>query len=137
MYTLCDENFDDALNIIHPELSQGDLVVMWQRPGCPHCDIMKPEFEKADRLTTAGAKFAIVDIRQCPGAFAKANGPMSPYKVAGVPKVVSYSNGKYFSTYVNNPDAAPEIRAGYRKAADIALYADTIGTVEPVQNQYA
>ena len=137
MYILCDQNFDDSLNIIHPELSQGNVVVMWQRPGCPHCDIMKPHFQSAEGLSTTGAKFAIVDIQQCPGAFRKANGPMSPYKVAGVPKTVSYINGKYFSTYVNNPDAPAEIRGGYRKADDIALYADTIGTVQPVQNQYA
>jgi thiol-disulfide isomerase/thioredoxin len=135
MFALCDENFDNQMRIVHPELSSGKVVVMFQRPGCPHCDIMKPHFVDAEKMSVGGAKFAIVDISQCRGAFDKANAPSSPFAVKGVPKVVSYLDGQYFSTYVHNADSSAS--ANYRKAADIAIYADTIGIANRVQHPNA
>jgi thiol-disulfide isomerase/thioredoxin len=137
MWTLSDDDFDTGMRIVNPELSQGNVVVMFQRPGCPHCDIMKPHFENAEKMATTPVKFAVVDIRESRGAYEKANGPNSPFKVTGVPKTVSYVDGQYFSTYVYNPDADRSVASNYRKAGDISLYADTIGAVQPVQHANA
>jgi hypothetical protein len=134
--SLCDANFDSNMNLVNTPAANGKTVVLFSRPGCPHCEHMKDEYKGAVGLAP-DVNFKVVNTGECSGVRAAASGPTSPFKVNGVPKIVGYLNGKYFSTYVRNENAPPENLKNFRRASDLALFGQTIGTIAPVQHQSA
>ena len=134
--SLCDANFDSNMNLINTPAANGKTVVLFSRPGCPHCEHMTEEYKGA-MASAPDVAFKVVNTGECRGVMASASGPTSPFKVNGVPKIVGYSNGQYFSTYVRNDMAPAENLKNFRRASDLALFGQTIGTVAPVQHQSA
>ena len=133
---LCDANFDPNMNLVDTSAANGKTVVLFSRPGCPHCKHMTEEYKGAIGLAP-DVTFKVVNTGDCRGVMAAASGPTSPFKVNGVPKIVGYLNGQYFSTYVRNEMAPAENLKNFRRASDLALFGQTIGTVAPVQHQSA
>ena len=134
--SLCDANFDSQMNLVNTDAAVGKTVVLFSRPGCPHCEHMTEDYKGARGLAP-GVNFKVVNTGNCRGVMATASGPASPFKVNGVPKIVGYLDGKYFSTYVRNDKAPAENLKNFRRAADLALFGQTIGTVAPIQHQSA
>jgi hypothetical protein len=134
--SLCDANFDSNMNLINTPAANGKTVVLFSRPGCPHCEHMTDEYNGAAGLAPDVA-FKVVNTGECRGVMNFASSPSSPFKVNGVPKVVGYYNGQYFSTYVRNENAPAENLKNFRRASDLALFGQTIGAVAPVQHQSA
>ena len=59
-------------------------------------------------------------------------GVSDEYPVQGFPNIVSYNNGKYFSSYCPSNDE--EGRKRFRTLEDLMEYADGIGTDETTCN---
>jgi thiol-disulfide isomerase/thioredoxin len=78
--------------------NQGKVLILFQRPGCPHCDHFKPTFlQAADMIPDV--TFAVVDTSQEQKLMQMLEKPDSPYDIQGVPTVLSHYNGKFFSKF--------------------------------------
>jgi len=110
---------------------QGPVVILINRPTCPHCVHFKPAYlEAAAVANQAGIKFLLIDTDANPEflqALSK-NAKAAGYNVRGVPTVVSYLNGKYWSTYGAGPDEAGARR--FRTKEDVLEFANGIGSAD-------
>ncbi len=118
-------NFDDKLNL----KKDGKVVVLYFANWCGHCNHLKPAYnELADK--SKGFTVAAVDADDNDGLIEliQSMGTSAEYPVQGFPTIVSYNNGKYFSSY--GPSNDEEGRKRFRTLEDLMEYADGIGTAE-------
>lgn len=128
MKQLTSADFDDNLNLLDPEL-QGPVVILFWSSGCPHCTHYHPTFtEAAKEAAKYGVAFAEVHTPDNPDLMAVIeNHPGAKFKVEGVPTVVSYINGQYWSTY-----GPGKFRERFRTFPETVLFAKTIQKVPVV-----
>jgi len=116
------QNFDNKFNLVGQD---GKVVIMFYRDSCPHCVHFKPNFAEAAskdkntsyrRLDTADAANEQF-MSQLYDEHSKA-----PFALQGVPTVVAYNNGKFYSMY-GRGDNEPE----YRSVEGVLHYANGIG----------
>jgi len=113
-------DFDDDLNL----KKDGKVVVLYFANWCGHCKDLKPDYQKfADRAK--GFTVAAVDADDNDGLIEKLQGEDTEYDVRGFPTIVSYNNGKYFSTYGPSNDGKK-----FRSLEDLEEYASGIGTAK-------
>ncbi len=118
-------DFDDKLNL----KKDGKVVVLYFANWCGHCNHLKPAYQKlADNAK--GFSVVAVDADDNDGLIEKIQsmGDDSEYDVRGFPTIVSYYNGKYFSTY--GPSKDEEGAKKFRTFEDLMEYANGIGTSE-------
>lgn len=115
---LKDSEFDHAFKLIPKDL-QGHVVVLFYRPTCPHCVMFKPNFYEAAKKGSKGVVFGALNTDAYPGTLDRLSKSGAPYDVEGVPTVVSYSKGKYFSTYGPTDE-------NFRTTPDVLKFAETI-----------
>jgi protein disulfide-isomerase A6 len=118
-------DFDDKLNL----KKDGKVVVLYFANWCGHCNHLKPAYnELADK--SKGFTVAAVDADDNDGLIEliQSMGTSAEYHVQGFPTIVSYNNGKYFSSY--GPSNDEEGRKRFRTLEDLMEYADGIGTAE-------
>ena len=116
--SLTSANFDSSFRLTVPN---ENVVVLFYRPGCPHCDVYHPEYTKAAQQGVSGVLFAEVNTGDHPEVLqqlGQMNNP--PFKIRGVPTVVSFHKGQYFSTYGANNDQ-------FRTVQDTLEYASGVG----------
>ena len=100
----------------------GKVVILFYRDGCPHCETMKPAYAEAAKVAqTMGATFGFVNTgepeqEQLMNFISK---DQSPYDVNGVPTIVSYYNGRFFSKF-----------GGQRTMENLLKWAAGIGTAD-------
>ena len=96
------------------------VVVMFFRDGCPHCEHLKPDYEQASKSNTnSDITFAYVNTSKNPELMQLIGSKTSPFQVEGVPTLVSYNNGRFFSKF-----------GGARTTDNLLKYASTIGTAD-------
>ena len=125
-------DFDNDLNLIKPDC-KSKTVILFYSPQCGHCVRFKPEYVdfmndvnngkygsdmSAKAINTAEAR----DFMQ--KMFSKPD--EREYLIEGVPAVVSYENGKYFSTY--GPGEGEEEIKKYRSKRDLVDYIKGVGS---------
>ena len=118
------EDFDDKLNL----KKDGKVVVLYFANWCGHCNHLKPDYQKlADNAK--GFSVVAVDADDNDGLIEKIQsmGDDAEYDVRGFPTIVSYYNGKYFSTY--GPSKGEDGKK-FRTFEDMIEYANGIGTAE-------
>jgi len=128
---LTKDDFNQDMSFKNPSLKKR-TVVIFKAKWCGHCIHMKDAYEEVAKMANEGklgddVTIATVDaddskdvlnyIRQLEN---------SEYKVNGFPTVISYYNGKYYSTY--GPDSDPEKRKKYRSVEDLIDYINGIGS---------
>ena len=115
-------DFDDKLNL----KKDGKVVVLYFANWCGHCNHLKPDYQKlADNAK--GFSVVAVDADDNDGLIdmIQSMGDDSEYDVRGFPTIVSYNNGKYFSTYGPSNDGKK-----FRSFEDMMEYANGIGTAD-------
>lgn len=127
---LNDSSFDKDLNLIDKRCKSKSIVLFYS-PQCGHCVRFKPAYAKvAELLKNKDVSVCSVNTAENRDLSARINDPQfaskRPYLVRGVPKVVSYYNGKYFSTYAPGSHGQHE----YRSVDDVLEYINGIGTAD-------
>jgi thiol-disulfide isomerase/thioredoxin len=117
--TLNDADFDKNFRLKRKDL-QGAVVVLFYRPSCPHCVTFKPNYWQAANKAPGGVKFAALNTEDNPATLQRLNASDAPFEVQGVPTVVSYDHGEYYSTY------GPS-NAEFRTPKDVLKFAGSIG----------
>ena len=130
MITLSNSDFDDNGNLKTPSLQDKKVMVLFYADYCPACRGFKPTFEESsnDLKNDPQIVFARISTPENRDLMFRMNGRF-PFEVKYIPTVVSYNNGKYYSTYdydSNNPHE----RSSYRTKPDVIEYARGIGTAE-------
>ena len=96
------------------------VVIMFFRDGCPHCETLKPTFAQvASSNRDPNVTFGYVNTAKSPELMKQISDKSSPYDVEGVPTIVSYHNGRFFSKF-----------GGDRSLANIQNYSSTVGTAD-------
>jgi thioredoxin-like negative regulator of GroEL len=114
---------DGNLDLINPKL-QGKAVILFWHPGCGHCVNFKPNFEDfAGRCTSAKVGMINTAENQDIGPLVNKS---NKFRLNGVPMVVSYNKGKFFSEYGQGSMGTHP----YRSSEDLLEYADEIGNAE-------
>ena len=121
------QHFDRKYRLIAPELAQGKVVIMLYRDTCPHCVHFKPNYASAAanpgdvkyvRMdTSAGENQALLN------AFYDDKSD-APFVLQGVPTVVGYFNGAYYSMYGPGDRSEPE----YRSVEGVQHYGAGLGS---------
>ena len=88
------------------------LTLLCYSNGCGHCKNFKPVFKKAG-ITDPSAFYAMVNIDEEP----KVGRTTKPFKIDGVPTVVSFHKGHFYSMF-----------GGQRTDADLKKYSKGIGS---------
>lgn len=122
-------NFDKQFNL---KEHTGPVVLLIYRPTCPHCVHFKPNFFAAAqeaKSSLPNVTFLAINtdndqtfLRQL------SQTPEAGYNVRGVPTVVSYLDGKYWSTYGPGPDE--EGARKFRTKEDVLDFARGIGSAD-------
>jgi len=132
---LKNEDFDDDLNLLHPKAKSGKTVILFFSPMCGHCVHFHPTYEQlakdnADGVLGDNITIAEVNTSENRDLMGKIHNPslMSRrhYLVQGIPTVVSYSNGQFFSIYANGSKGS----SPYRSLDDLKDYIEGIGSAE-------
>ncbi len=120
---LTQASFDANFNLVDPRRKPKTVVLIY-RPTCHFCNLYKPDYIAASKSCGPDTVFAMINTDAHP-AFLQSlrNAPNAPFKVKGVPHIVGYNNGKYYSTYVDSRDGKV-----YRSIEDTLEYADGIGS---------
>ena len=119
-------DFNAKYDLVHPSLVDKNVVILFYRDTCPHCVDFKPSYKQAALVDKSGVIYAAVDT----GSDVNAEftnqiyvDPNVPFIMQGVPTVVSYNKGKFYSMY-GPGDNEPE----YRTLEGVMYYASGIGS---------
>lgn len=104
-----DNNYQLKSNIINPNTAQpyfaGRTIVMIQGSYCPHCNNIKPAYQKiAESLSKQGIEFATIQIDGNQEGEAIYQNPdffqnLLKKPLEGVPLIVRFENGRFSSEY--------------------------------------
>ncbi len=128
--------FDDAMNLVIDGADQSRCLILFYRNDCGHCQRFKPNYMKAEELTSEispDVNYFAVNLGNNGEIMKKVQNEEAPFSIHGVPKLVSYLNGKAFSVYSPNTTGSLEERKLFRQPEDVAEFAKTIGEVDPVK----
>jgi thiol-disulfide isomerase/thioredoxin len=127
---LKNKDFDKDLNLTNPQ-AKPKTIILYYADWCGHCKHLKPTYQKLIDMSKSGkldASISAVNSDESDGLLDRINkmGENSEYEVRGFPTIVSYHNGKYFSSYA--PDDNEEGRKKFRTLEDMVDYVNGIGT---------
>ena len=123
-------DFDSNLNLKKAGL-KNKVLILYYADWCGHCKRLKPSYNELIELSNNGkldVSIASVNADDNDGLMERMRGMgnKAEYDVRGFPTIVSYHNGKYYSTY--SYDNTPEGREKFRTLPDIIEYSEGIGT---------
>jgi thiol-disulfide isomerase/thioredoxin len=126
---LSNKDFDIDMNLLNKKAKQKTLVIFFN-PGCGHCISFKPTYENlAQKFNNDNSKditIATVNTGDNRDLMQRINNRQQDFTVQGVPTVVSYHDGQYYSTYApGNKGEKP-----YRSLEDVIEYINGIGEAE-------
>ena len=130
--SLSNKDFDAEMNLKNKDCKP-KTVILFYSPRCGHCVRFKPTFlEFLDEVN--GGKYgsdmsARIINTSADGELMKqmfSKPDEREYLVEGVPMVVSYNNGKYYSTY--GPDETEEGMKKFRTKQDLIEYIQGVGS---------
>jgi protein-tyrosine phosphatase/thiol-disulfide isomerase/thioredoxin len=118
---LTNQDFDPQGNLVN--FSGVNGVVWFFSHGCGHCQHMKSEYEKFAMLlaNSPAIRALAIDTAKHRDLMARIKPEVFGFSVMGVPMVVGYNKGKFYSEY------ADDDRAKFRTAESLLQYAAGIG----------
>ena len=125
---LKNKDFDKDLNLINNRAGN-KTIILYYADWCGHCNHLKPTYQQLNNMSgKLGVTVAAVNSDNSDGLLDRINkmGQNAEYEVKGFPTIVSYHNGKYFSSYA--PDDNEEGRRKFRTLEDLVEYINGIGT---------
>jgi thiol-disulfide isomerase/thioredoxin len=125
---LKNKDFDKDLNLVNNKAGN-KTIILYYADWCGHCNHLKPTYQQLNNMSgKLGLTVAAVNSDNSDGLLDRINkmGQNAEYEVKGFPTIVSYHNGKYFSSYA--PDDNEEGRKKFRTLEDLIEYVDGIGT---------
>lgn len=135
---LTNKDFDIDMNLVKSGLKPKVLVVFFH-PSCGHCVHFKPVYEELAEMSKNGKldgiSIATVNTADNRDLMQRIMDPelrsKRDFLVEGVPTIVSYHNGQYFSTYAPGPNGSHP----YRSLEDVKEYLTGIGSAEITYKQ--
>jgi len=125
---LKNKDFDKDLNLTNSQ-AKPKTIILYYADWCGHCNHLKPTYQQLINMSDKlGVTVAAVNSDNSDGLLDRINkmGENSEYEVKGFPTIVSYHNGKYFSSYA--PDDNEAGRKKFRTLEDLVEYINGIGT---------
>jgi thiol-disulfide isomerase/thioredoxin len=125
---LSNKDFDIDMNLINKQAKPKTLVIFFN-PGCGHCQMFKPAYEAAAQKLNNNSKdmtIATVNTGENRDLMQRINARQKDFIVQGVPTVVGYYNGQYYSTYQPGNNG----KHPYRSLEDVIEFVDGLGTAE-------
>ena len=125
---LKNKDFDKDLNLVNNKAGS-KTIILYYADWCGHCNHLKPTYQQLINMSgKLGVTVAAVNSDNSDGLLDRINkmGQNAEYEVKGFPTILSYHNGKYFSSYA--PDDNEEGRKKFRTLEDLIEYVDGIGT---------
>ena len=119
-------DFNASFDLVEPNLKGKKVIILFYRDTCPHCVDFKPNYKQAASIDTSGVVYAAVDTgNDNHSEFMNKvyDDPAVPFIMEGVPTVVSYNNGKFYSMY-GPGDNEP----AFRSTEGVMHYGSGIGT---------
>lgn len=86
-------------NIPTSSVSQHTIIYWFHRPSCPHCENMKDEWEKLEKMMVNKKKYKVYAINTTES---KNEALVNKYKVQGVPYIVKVSPNNKTEVYKGN-----------------------------------
>lgn len=132
--SLNSSDFDENFNLLNDSVKNGKVIVLVHRtPGCMWCEKYMPDFVAAeqrnkDQKIDSDLIFAEVNTNKNPdfiGRVSEAQGRI-PFKVEGVPTVLGYINGQFYSMYEDEQVPTKT----YRSVDDTLEFGTGLGTAE-------
>jgi thiol-disulfide isomerase/thioredoxin len=139
---LTDADFDAKMNLASNKNIKKRTVILFYSPQCGHCVRFKPEYEALAERVFKGemgddVTIAKVDSSVNRDLMNRIHDPKfaaeREFNVMGVPTVVGYYNGKYYSTYA--PGETEEERKNFRTVKDLMDYISGLGTAPIVYKE--
>lgn len=121
--SLTNEHFDNDGNL--KVLKDKNVVILFYADYCPACRQFKPTFLKSAE-ETKDPKIVYACVHTPDNRMLMSRMKNFPYSVNYIPTVVSYNNGKYYSTY-DYDENDPEDRKSYRTKEDVKEYSRGVG----------
>jgi len=123
-------DFNDMFDLMHKDAKEKKVIVLVHRPGCMWCEKYKPDYLAAEEKNMSdkidsSLVFAELDTSKNPdfiGRVAEMQGRL-PFKVEGVPTILGYYDGKFFSMYEDSREPTKV----YRSIQDTLDYGKGIG----------
>ena len=129
-----DKDFDKDMNLINKD-AKDKTIILFYSPMCGHCVRMKPEYIKLAKAALNGdfgndVSVSAVNTSDERDLMQRIHAPdminEREYIVMGVPTIVSYYKGQYYSTY--SADTDEEKKKNFRKLPDLIEYIQGIGS---------
>jgi len=124
-------DFDNSMNLTNGDC-KARTIILFYSPMCGHCMKMKDDYKQLAKMAQAGQLGNDVTVASVNTASERDimdfihNGEEREFTVDGVPTIVSYQNGKYFSTY--DAGDSQEEQMNFRKVGDLAEFVKGIGS---------
>ncbi len=134
---LQDKDFDDVMNLVNKD-AKDKTIVLFYSPMCGHCVRMKPAYFDLAEAALKGklgnnVTVASVNTMDHQDLMQRIHSPdmisAREYVVQGVPTIVSYYKGQYYSTY--DAGKSEEEKKKFRTLEDLMEYVQGIG-VAPI-----
>ncbi len=117
-------DFDDNLKLN----KKGKFVILYFADWCGHCQHLKPDYQNlADNANGFTVAAVNSDNDDDLIKMIQSKGDKAEYQVQGYPTIVSYYDGKYFSTY--GPSEGQDAQK-FRTFEDLMEYSNGIGTAK-------
>ena len=134
---LQDKDFDEVMNLTSPNAKEKTIVLFYS-PMCGHCVRMKPAYFDLAEAALSGklgdnVTVASVNTMDNQDLMQRIHSPdminEREFTVQGVPTIVSYYKGQYYSSYA--PGESEEEKKKFRTLEDLMEYVQGIG-VAPI-----
>ena len=134
---LQDKDFDDVMSLVNKD-AKDKTIVLFYSPMCGHCVRMKPAyFDLAESALQGkiGDNVTVASINTIDNQdlMRRIHSPDMisdrEYTISGVPTIVSYYKGQYYSTY--GPGQSEQEKKNFRTLEDLMEYVQGIG-VAPI-----
>jgi thiol-disulfide isomerase/thioredoxin len=109
--------FNQDLTLRDP-LNQGKVIIIFYRDSCPACSQFKPTFIQAVGVPNQNVQYIAVNTEEESNQkLLKDIDARGPFMITGVPTVVGYFNGKFYSKF-----------GGDRTVQELVKYGQGLGT---------
>jgi len=95
VWTVRREGFTTSPSTLLEDVKNKKVLVLFYMPGCKHCDVLKPQWDKAE--AKLGDKMVAIDVSDSSNADVKTL--TEKFQINGYPTMLVLDNGNKVATY--------------------------------------